>query len=75
MLDHDEAKALVRHGQAAGFLTHEEIAQHTQLPLGTVKSHLRRALLELRQILGVGALASTSAITTSVCRSSTIETQ
>jgi RNA polymerase primary sigma factor len=26
MLDHDEAKALVRQGKAAGFLTHEEIA-------------------------------------------------
>ncbi len=42
-------------------LSHEEIAQHTQLPLGTVKSQLRRALLALRQILGEGgfrALAS-----------------
>ena len=42
-------------------LSHEEIAQHTQLPLGTVKSQLRRALLALRQILGergFGALAS-----------------
>ena len=26
MLDHDDAKALVRQGQEAGFLTHEEIA-------------------------------------------------
>lgn len=38
-------------------LTHEEIAQQTQLPLGTVKSSLRRALLALRQILGDAGLA------------------
>jgi RNA polymerase sigma-70 factor (ECF subfamily) len=33
-------------------LSHEEIAQQTQLPLGTVKSQLRRALQALRGILG-----------------------
>jgi RNA polymerase sigma factor (sigma-70 family) len=36
-------------------LSHEEIAQQTQLPLGTVKSQIRRALLSLRQILGESA--------------------
>lgn len=33
-------------------LTHEEIAAHTQLPLGTVKTCLRRALTQLRAQLG-----------------------
>jgi RNA polymerase sigma-70 factor (ECF subfamily) len=32
-------------------LTHQEIAARTGIPLGTVKSHVRRALLELRDAL------------------------
>lgn len=33
-------------------LTHKEIAGHTRMPLGTVKSDLRRALMTLRDTLG-----------------------
>lgn len=36
-------------------LSHEEIAEQTHLPLGTVKSQIRRALMSLREILGPGA--------------------
>lgn len=36
-------------------LSHEEIAQQTQLPMGTVKSQIRRALLSLRDMLGEAA--------------------
>lgn len=35
-------------------LSHQEVAEHTGLPLGTVKSHLKRAQDALRQALGSG---------------------
>lgn len=41
-----------------GGLSHEEIASQTALPLGTVKSQIRRALLSLRQVLGEPGLAA-----------------
>lgn len=34
-------------------LTHEEISQNTGLPLGTVKTHARRGLIKLREVLGL----------------------
>jgi len=33
-------------------MTHAEIVEETGLPLGTVKSHIRRGLVEVRRILG-----------------------
>lgn len=34
-------------------LTHPEIAEATGLPLGTVKTHIRRGLIKVRQTLGI----------------------
>ena len=36
-------------------MTHQAIADQTNLPLGTVKSHLRRGLSRIREQLGVAA--------------------
>lgn len=36
-------------------LTHDEIATHTGMPLGTVKSHIRRGLTTLKTLLGDAA--------------------
>jgi RNA polymerase sigma factor (sigma-70 family) len=36
-----------------GGLSHEEIARTTKLPLGTVKTHARRGLARVRELLGV----------------------
>ncbi len=51
----EQLEAIPRQMIALAFfrgLTHEEISGHTGLPLGTVKSHIRRALNALRQCLG-----------------------
>lgn len=35
-------------------LSHQEIADATGMPLGTVKTHARRGILQVREILGLG---------------------
>jgi RNA polymerase sigma-70 factor (ECF subfamily) len=49
----DEQKTVIRLAIYSG-LTHQEIAARTGMPLGTVKTHLRRGLLHIRERLGVG---------------------
>lgn len=46
----DEQQQLLRLSIYQG-LSHEEIAAQTGLPLGTVKTHIRRGLLKVRQVL------------------------
>ena len=35
-------------------LSHQEIADATGMPLGTVKTHARRGILQVREVLGLG---------------------
>lgn len=37
-------------------LSHQEIANLTGMPVGTVKTHARRGLIQIREILGLGKL-------------------
>jgi RNA polymerase sigma-70 factor (ECF subfamily) len=53
-IDQREALQLaIYHG-----MTHEEIARRLTLPLGTVKTHLRRGLIRLRELLDEPAVQS-----------------
>ena len=41
-------------------MSHQEIAEATRLPLGTVKTHTRRGLMRLRQLLETGSTGAAS---------------
>lgn len=41
-------------------LSHSEIAAHTGQPLGTVKTHIRRGLIAVRQLMEAGAPAGSA---------------
>ncbi len=40
-------------------MSHQEIADATGMPLGTVKTHARRGLLQAREIMGLGNMTAT----------------
>jgi RNA polymerase sigma-70 factor (ECF subfamily) len=51
----DEQQRVLRLSIFQG-LSHEKIATSTGLPLGTVKTHARRGLIKLRELLGFGGV-------------------
>jgi RNA polymerase sigma-70 factor (ECF subfamily) len=57
-LRHDERRVLEM--SLVDGLTHSEISEATSLPLGTVKTHARRGLNRLREMLGVNPVTSPS---------------
>jgi len=56
-LRHDERRVLEM--SLVDGLTHSQISEATSLPLGTVKTHARRGLNRLREMLGVDHCSST----------------
>ncbi len=46
-------RALIEHAYILGY-THPEIAEKFEIPLGTVKTRIRNAMIELRRIFGNG---------------------
>jgi RNA polymerase sigma-70 factor (ECF subfamily) len=51
----DEQKRMIHLAIYQG-LTHEEIAERTGVPLGTVKTHIRRGLMKVREALATVAV-------------------
>lgn len=49
----DEQRTLIEHSYILGY-SHPEIAEKFNLPLGTVKTRIRSAMIELRAIFGNG---------------------
>ncbi len=43
-------------------LSHQEISDATGMPLGTVKTHARRGILQARELLGLGTLGTTKEV-------------
>jgi RNA polymerase sigma factor (sigma-70 family) len=43
-------------------LSHQEIADTTGMPLGTVKTHARRGILQAREFLGLGGSQTTKEV-------------
>ena len=43
-------------------LSHQEIAERTGMPLGTVKTHARRGILQAREFLGLGNVDPTKEV-------------
>jgi RNA polymerase sigma-70 factor (ECF subfamily) len=43
-------------------MSHQEISDATGLPLGTVKTHARRGLIQVREFLGLGETPMTQEV-------------
>jgi RNA polymerase sigma-70 factor (ECF subfamily) len=43
-------------------LSHQEISDATGMPLGTVKTHARRGILQAREALGLGSMSDTKEV-------------